>query len=123
MITTKAKNIAVSSAILLALICVLFLLSKMNEGHSDPISPLYFWAKGTSLLSIIGAFILLALRIFRFIDKNKNFLYSFFATANSLLGIIGVCLFAAHRINTVGLHNLLLNLLLGVVLFADLFVF
>ena len=121
MTARKLRNISYSSVLTAVWASViLFMSARTNSGD---ISVLYFYTKASSLILLIGGILLLALRIFRAIDKNKNFLYCFFGLANTLLGLLGVVLYLAGKINMFGIHDLLLNLLIGVLILADLFLF
>jgi hypothetical protein len=121
MISRKLRNISFSFVLTAVWAsAILFTSARTNSGD---ISVFYFYTKESSLLLLIGGILLLALRIFRVIDKNKNFIYCFFGIANTLLGLLGVVLYLAGKINVFGIHDLLLNLLIGVLILADLFLF
>jgi hypothetical protein len=42
---------------------------------------------------------------------------------NSTLGFSGILFYFIHKINLTGLHDLLLNLLIGTIILSDLFFF
>lgn len=121
MTTRKLRNIFYSFVLTAVLTgAILFASAGTNAGD---ISVLYIYTKASSLILLIGGTLLLILRLFRALDYNKNFLYCFFGLANLLLGILGVVLYVSGKINTFGIHDLLLNLLIGVVIQTDIFLF
>ena len=119
----KLKNLAYSLIILAIWTSFVLLVSK--RGGSDPgnISVFYFWARLTSIIACFGALLFIGLRIFKVVDKNRNLAYSFFGVANTALGIYGITAYLSQKINIVGLHDLLLNLLAGVIILIDIFLF
>jgi hypothetical protein len=123
MLSKKLINIAYSILILAAWTSIVLLLSAKANSNSGDISALYFWAKTTSLMASFAGLALIALRIFKKIDRDRNFLYAFLGTANIALGLCGVLFYFLHKINIIGLHDLLPNLLIGVVVMADIFLF
>jgi hypothetical protein len=121
--SVKLKNIVISLVLSACLFCVLLILSTKTDHSPGIISVGYFWLNIANLVSIFGALLLLVLRIFKVIDKNRNFLYAFFGATNMILGICALSFFFLNMLNIVGLHNLLANLLLGVIIIVDLFLF
>ena len=117
----KLRNIAIS-LILVALWAsvMLFLSAQTNKGD---ISPLYFWMKLTTLVAGFAGLLLLALRIFKVINRDRNFLYILFGTANLILGLCCICFYFIGKINLIGLHDTLPNLFVGIVIIADVFLF
>lgn len=124
MLSKKFINIAYS-LILLAIwtSIVLFLSAKEEATPGIIISPLYFWTKLTNLTAGFLALLLIGLRIFRFINKNTNLLYSFLGITNAVLGICGLSLYFFHKINIIGLRDLLPNLVIGFAIVIDIFLF
>ncbi|HEY4064151.1 MAG TPA: hypothetical protein VGM30_19730 [Puia sp.] len=121
--SVKLRNISYSLIALAALTGIIFFISARADLNAGDISALYFWTKLSSLIASFGALILIVLRIFKRIDRDRNFIYVFFGTANILLGLCGVSFYFLRKINIIGLHDLLPNLLIGIVIFADLFLF
>jgi|GEM_PF-2188024 len=120
---TKLRNIAYSLIILAIWISFVLLVSaKANSSpNSGYISAFYFWAKLSSLVAGFGGLAMLALRIFYKVARDRNFLYAFFGTANAVIGLSGTTFYFLGKINTIGLHDLLPNLFVGVVILADMF--
>ena len=102
---------------------VIFLLSGKSDSDAGNIAVLYVWARLSGLVAGFGGLLFIALRIFKAIGRDRNFLYVFFGTANVVLGLGGVSFYFLHKINTIGLHDLLPNLLIGVAIIVDLFLF
>jgi len=75
------------------------------------------------LFSLCGGGLVFLLRISKSINKRTNFFYFFFAVGNLLLGILGVLLLVINESNRQFFHQLPLNLFIGVILSADIFVF
>jgi len=121
--STKIRNISYSLVLLAAWTGILLFLSAKADSNSGDISSLYFWAKLTSLIAGFGALLLLGLRVFNVIDRNRNFLYAFLGTANIALGLCGIGFYFFRKINMIGLHDLLPNLLIGTIIFVDIFLF
>ena len=121
MLSKKLKNIALS-LILVALWAsvILFLSAQTNKGD---ISSLYIWTKLSSLLAGFAGLLLLALRIFKVINRDQYFLYTFLGTANMVLGLLSVYFYLMGKINLLGLHDTLPNLFVGVFIMADIFLF
>lgn len=110
-------------AALAAWTCIIWDLSARSEAGAGEISALYFWVKITSLGAGLAALGLIVMRIFKIIDKNRNFWYAFLGTTNLVLGLSGIFFYAFHKINIFGLHALLPNILIGITLFSDVFFF
>lgn len=123
MINQKVRNILVSLIILAFWASAILFLSSKNASDPGTISLLYVWAKVTSILASCTAGIFFVLRLMRLVHQQRNFVYSFLAVTNTLLGVAGVVFFLMHKINIIGLHDLLLNLLIGIILLADIFFF
>jgi hypothetical protein len=119
----KIRNIFYSLTLLAAWTSVIAILSAKADSTPGDISALYFWAKLTSVLCGFGGLLILILRIFKVINRNTNFLYSFLGTTNIALGLSGVGFYFFRKINVIGVHDLLPNLLIGVIIFADIFFF
>src|ERR1700748_1419431 len=117
----KFRNIALSLIILaLWVSLILFLSARMNTGD---ISALYLWMKLTTLIAGFAGLLLLALRMFKVVDRDRNFLYTFFGTVNLVIGLAGICFYLLGKTNTIGLHDTIPNLFASVVMMADLFLF
>jgi hypothetical protein len=99
---------------------ILFLSGRVKEGI---ISPLFFWAMLTSYIVGIGALIILAVRIFRLIDRDTNFLYAFLGTTNGVLGLLGTGLYIFHSEDIYVIQESLPHLLIAAVIFCDMFRF
>ena len=121
--SAKLRNISYSLIVLSVLASIILFVSARADLNAGDISALYFWTKTSSLIAGFGALILIGLRIFKHIDRDRSFMYVFFGTANILLGLCGVGFYFLRKINIIGLHDLLPNLLIGVVIFADIFLF
>lgn len=121
MTTRKSRNISYSFALTVVSTSIILFLSARTNARD--ISVLYVYTKASSLFLLIGGILLLALRLFKAIDKNRNFLYCFFGIANFLLGMAGVVLYLTGKINIFGIHDLLLNLFLGVLIQTDILLF
>lgn len=106
--------VAVWSSIVLFLSAITF---------SSDISPIYFWIKMSTLVAGYGALTCLFLRFLDKLDQATNFTYTLLATSNLAFGLCGLIFYFLHKINLIGLHDLLLSLLLGIILFADIFFF
>jgi len=119
----KIKNIGISLGILAAWICIVLILAAISSNDPSNISLVYVWVRFSGLLVGFGGILFLALRIFKAINRDRNFLYIFLGTANLALGICGIGFYFLRRINTLGLHDLLPNLLVGVIIYADIFLF
>ena len=121
----KGKNIAYSLIILAVWSSFVLIASAKADANpnSGSISAFYFWAKLTSLAAGFGGLTMLTLRIFRKIDRYGNFFYTFFGTANTMLGMCGITFYYLKRINSIGLCDLLPNLLIGAAIMIDLFFF
>jgi len=119
----KIKNIGISLGILAAWICIVLIVAAISSNDPHNISLVYVWVRFSGLLVGFGGLLFLALRIFKAINRDRNFLYIFFGTANLVLGICGIGFYFLRKINMLGLHDLLPNLLIGVIIFADIFLF
>ena len=119
----KLRNISYSLILLAVWTSIILLLSIRPNSNPGDISAFYFWAKFTSLVVGFGALLLIGLRIFNIVDKNRSFLYCFLGTANLALGFCGIGFYWLRKINMNGLHDLLPNLLIGVIILADIFLF
>jgi hypothetical protein len=108
---------------MVAWISIILILSAKADSNPGGISVLYFWAKVTSLVGGFGALLLIGLRIFKAINRDKNFLYALLGTINIVLGCCGISFYFFGRINMIGLHDLLPNLLIGVLILSDIFLF
>jgi hypothetical protein len=118
--SVKLKNIFVSLGILAAWICIIVIVSALSENNGNNISLLYIWARLSGLIAGLGGLVCLALRLFKVIDRHTNFWYTFFTVANSIIGAAAIFFYFHRQINAVGIHDLLPNLLIGVVLVIDL---
>jgi len=119
----KCRNILLS--LITVAVCTGLLLlwsAKVTSDLGDKFF-LYICVQFTSVIVLWASVLLIILRTFRLFDQEHNFLYSFLAVTNTILGLSGVILYLLGKINTVGLHALLLNLLVCVVLFADILFF
>lgn len=123
MISKKAKNIGISLGILAAWVCIVIILAALSSNDPNNISLVYIWVRFSGLLAGFGGLLFLALRIFKSIDRSRIFLYTLLGTANLILGLCGVTFYFMRKINTLGLHDLLPNLLIGVIIFTDIFQF
>ena len=119
----KLRNIAFSLGILALWAGATILLSAKANSDAGNISVLYIWARLSGLIAGFGGLLFIALRIFKAIGRDHNFLYVFLGTANLVLGLGGVCFYFLHKINILGLHDLLPNLLIGVTIMVDLFLY
>lgn len=70
-----------------------------------------------------GALICIFLRIFGLLDQKTSFFYMLLATSNSMFGLCALLFYLLHKINAALLHNLLFNLWIGLILFADILFF
>ena len=116
----KKKNVVISIGLVTAWVCIIIILSAASSKDPNNISTGYFWARLSGLLVGFGGLLFLALRIFNSISRNENFWYAFFATSNFIVGLAGGLFYLTHNINFIGLHDLLPNLLLGVIMMTDL---
>lgn len=115
----KLRNIALSAILIALYASAILLLSAKN--NSGDISPLYIWMKMTTLVAGFSGLLMLVLRIFKVIDRDRNFLYTLLGTANMVLGLLGICFYFLNKINITGLHDMILNLFVGVVVLSDVF--
>lgn len=123
MISKKVKNIGISLGILAAWVCIVVILSALSSKDPNNISVVYIWVRLSGLLAAFGGLLFLALRLFKAVNRDRNFLYIFLGTANLVLGVYGIGFYFIRKINVLGLHDLLPNLLIGIVIFADIFLF
>ena len=121
--TPQIKRSILSLIVLGCLTSILLVASARSVAGPGAIPVSYIWVKLTSVLSAGGAILSIGLRLFRVIHPSKSFPYTFLAITNTILGIGGVLFYVIHKINLIGLHTLLLNLLIGIVLLADIFFF
>jgi len=84
---------------------------------------LYTWVQWTRWTCLGAAGLLFVLRVLRVVNQERSFLYCFVATINTAMGLAGIVLFPFEDWNVTALHEFLLNLLVGVVMLADLFFF
>ena len=119
----KLRNISYSLILLIICTSIILLLAVRTNANPGNISALYIWAKLIGIIAAIGGLLLIGLRIFNVIDKNRNFLYSFIGTTNSALGLCGISFYLSGKINMIGLHDSLPNLFLGIVVLLDIFLF
>lgn len=123
MFSRKLRNISYSLLLLGVWTSIILIIGARSNSNSGNISVIYIWVKFTSLISGAAGLILIILRAFSIIDKNRNFIYSFFGTTNFALALCGIGFYLSGKINTIGLHDLLPNLLIGVVIIADIYLF
>lgn len=119
----KIRNISYSFIAFAIWISVVLFISTGQNNNSGVVSDFQVLILLTTVLADIGGGILFIIRIFKVIDKNTNFLYCFFGIMNATLGFSGILFYFIHKINLTGLHDLLLNLLIGVIILSDLFFF
>jgi hypothetical protein len=119
----KKKHIVISLGIILAWVCIMIISSALSWKDNNIISIGYVWARLSGLLAGLGGLIFLALRLYNVVNRNENFGYAFFSIANLVIGLAGVVFYSIRRINQVGLHALLPNLFIGVVMMTDLFLY
>jgi len=119
----KIRNISYSFIAFAICISVVLFMSTGKYSNSGVVSDFQVLILVTTVLADIGGGTLIIIRIFKVIDKNTNFLYCFFGIMNSTLGLSGILFYFIHKINLTGLHDLLLNLLIGAIILSDLFFF
>jgi len=119
----KIRNISYSFIAFAIWISVVLFMSTGKYSNSGVVSDFQILILVTTVLADIGGSILIIIRIFKVIDKNANFLYCFFGIMNCTLGFSGILFYFIHKINLTGLHDLLLNLFIGVIILSDLFFF
>ena len=121
MLPNKLRNVAISLILdALAVSLILFLSARQNSGD---ILVVYLWTKLVTLIALSAGILILILRGFRVIDRDRNLLYTFLGTTNIILGLGGICFYLLGKINLVGLHDTMPNLFIGVVITADIFLF
>src|SRR5689334_14221102 len=119
----RNRNIAVSVGICAAWVCIICILSALSNNDGNIIALAYVYARISGLLAGLGGLIFLVLRVFASISRTHNFGYAFFCTSNVLIGAAGVIFYFSRNINMVGLHELLPNLFIGVIMMADIFLY
>jgi len=119
----KLRNLGYSLIILIVWTSFILIVSARGRSEPGQISVLYFWTKLTSVIAGVGALVLIVLRVFKVVDKNRNLAYSFLGVTNIALGLYGIAAYLLHMINMAGIHDLLLNLLAGVILLIDILFF
>ena len=92
--------------------------SELGTGFS-----LYSWLMITRFFGLIGSGLFFVLRVARLIRKQTNFFYCFFAVVNCSIGIVALLFYFIAILNRDTLYLFLLNLLVGVILLADIFFF
>ena len=117
----KLKNLCLSLAVLAGLAALLFWLSGRIDPRSGEISPLFTWIAMIYFAALAAAAILFILRLTRTISYEINFFYTLAATGNFILGLAGVLLYFLQQVNLPTLHALLLSLLVGTILYTDIF--
>ena len=120
MLSKKLRNIGFALILDALLASVILLLA--GNGNSSVIS-LYISIKLAILIAGFWGLLMLALRIFWKIDRDRNFLYAFLGTSNMILGLLGICFYFIGKINLIGLHDTLPNLFVGVIVLSDIFLF
>lgn len=119
----KLRNVFHALILLGIWICIVVILSSKASSGLGDISAFYFWTKLTSIIAGFGALLFVGLRIANAFDKNRNLAYSFMGVANTGLGLLGIAAYCLNAFNIIGLHDLLLNLLAGVLILTDIFLF
>jgi hypothetical protein len=119
----KLRNISYSLVLLIVCTSIILLLAVRNNVNPGDISAIYVGAKLTGIIAAIGSLLLIGLRIFNVIDKNRNFLYSFIGTTNFALSLYAIGFYLSGKINMIGLHDSLPNLFIGIIIYADIFLF
>jgi len=77
----------------------------------------------TEYTMLIAGVAILLLRLFKVVKSGSNFLVVFAMETNILIGIFSVFLYLMHKSDLIWLNRSLLNLLIGVLLFADFLLF
>lgn len=84
---------------------------------------LYTWVQWTRWTCLGAAGLLFLLRVFRLVNQDRSFLYCFVATINTAIGLVGIVLYPFENWDINALHEFLINLLVGVVMLADVLFF
>jgi hypothetical protein len=97
--------------------------SRGSVSDYGPGFAVYVWVQLTRWVCLWGAGILFVLRVLRVLQPDRNFLYCAAAAMNAVMGLAGVVVYSVGGWSVEALHAFLLNLLVGVILLADIFFF
>jgi|SRR6185312_9813580 len=117
------KNLLISLLVLAAWSAITLLTGSRSQTPLDYGMTLFAGLWVLRICGLCGGGLVFLFRITKSINKRTNFFYFFFAVANLLLGILGVLLLVINESNRQFFHQLLLNLFIGVILSADIFLF
>ena len=117
----KINNIFISFLIIAILTITSFIVSKLNTNSNSVISGigiLYMVVRYTALYSAI---VCILLRITNLLKRNSRLLYIFVGTLNICVGTLAIVLFLQGNAILTWLHQCILNIFLGTVIFIDVF--
>ena len=113
------NNLLISTVIIAFWVTMNFLLfypATNGMGDFFTVSIMFIVTEYTMLIAGIA---ILLLRFFRAIKSSGNFLVVFAMETNILIGLFSIFLYLLHKSDLIWLNRSLLNLLIGVLLFAD----
>ena len=117
------KNLWISTLIIVACGGVAMYISTNSKSDLGDGFALFSWFFVTIPFGLIGAVLFFILRAIRLIKRQTNFFYCFFAVLNFCLGVVGLGLSFFVQLNRTAFFIFLLNLLVGILLLADIFLF
>jgi hypothetical protein len=119
----KYRNMGWAIVLLMVWSAAIFWISDRSDSDWGHGFALYSWVELTRWVCLGAAGLLFLLRVFRLVDQDRNFLYCCFAMVNAAIGLTGIVLYPFENWNVTAMHEFLLNLLVGVVMLADVLFF
>jgi hypothetical protein len=119
----KFQHIVWAILVLMAWSAAIFWFSSWGKSDWGYKFALYTWVEWTRSVCLGAAALLFLLRVLRLVNQDRNFLYCCFATINTAIGLVGIVLYPNENWDVTAMHEFLLNLLVGVVMLADILFF
>jgi len=120
-VKNKFNNIFKSFLIIAALSITYFIVSKINTSSSSVISGLGILYMVVRYAALYSAIVYILLRVTNLLKANSGLLYIFVGSLNICVGSLAVILFLQGNANLSWLHQCILNIFLGTVIFIDVF--
>ena len=121
--SAKYRNLLISLFIIIIWSGIILFLSSNSKSELGTGFALYSWVMLTRFVAIIAGILSLVIRITRIMKRKIDLWYFLPGMFNVCLGVIGVVVFLTKNASASIFHDLLPNLLLGVLILGDIFFF